>query len=149
MLFKLKGNARRLLTPLIHDMEIMQRKTSLNRDKIMRIDKEIADLSARSLVIARLHTGGVLNSVDFSAKSGEINRQIGMLRSERKALLSGGETEDRLDKLKGVLALLEENDLSEIENEEIFQSLIEQILIDGRQIIFRLQGGIELPERIE
>ena len=149
MIFKLKGNARRLLSPLIRDMEIMQRKTGRNRDRITRIDKEIADLAARNLVVVRLYTSGALNSVDYSIKSGEINSRISMLRSERKALLTGEETDDRIEKLKDLLVLFEENDLSEMKSDDICRSFIENILIDGSRIVFRLQGGIELPEWIE
>ncbi len=39
--------------------------------KIAEIDKEIADLAARNLVIVRLHTSGILNGSDYSAQSSE------------------------------------------------------------------------------
>lgn len=54
MLFKLKEHHHAILGALIRDIEIMQSKTSENHEKIAEIDKEIADLAARNLVIVFL-----------------------------------------------------------------------------------------------
>ena len=61
MLFKLKKHHHAILGALIRDIEVMQSKTSENHEKIAEIDKEIADLAARNLVIVRLQTRGILN----------------------------------------------------------------------------------------
>ena len=62
MLFKLKEHHHAILGALLRDIEIMQSKTSENHEKIAEIDKEIADLAARNLVIVRLHTSGMINN---------------------------------------------------------------------------------------
>ena len=61
--------------------------------RIGEIDKEIADLAARNLVIVRLHTSGILNGSDYSAQSSEINNRISALRSERKKKIAEDEYE--------------------------------------------------------
>lgn len=76
MLFKLKEHHQVILGSLIRDIEIMQSKTSENHEKIAEIDREIADLTARNLVIVRLHTSGILNGSVYSAQSSEINNRI-------------------------------------------------------------------------
>lgn len=100
MLFKLKEHHHAILGALIRDIKVMQSKTSENHEKIAEIDKEIADLAARNLVIVRLHTSGILNDSDYSAQSSEINNKISTLRSERKKKLAEDEGDEQLDKLK-------------------------------------------------
>ena len=67
MLFKLKEHHQTILGTLIRDIEVMQSKTSENHEKIAEIDKEIADLAARNLVIVRLHTSGINSSKEIVA----------------------------------------------------------------------------------
>ena len=86
----------------------MQSKTSENHEKIAEIDKEIADLAARNLVIVRLHTSGILNGSDYSAQSSEINNRISALRSERKKKLAEDEGDEQLDKLKELQGISDE-----------------------------------------
>ena len=91
----------------------MQSKTSENHEKIAEIDKEIADLAARNLVIVRLHTSGILNGSDYSAQSSEINNRISALRSERKKKLAEDEGDEQLDKLKELQGILDEYEPTE------------------------------------
>lgn len=69
MAVKLAGNREYLLGPLIRQMEEMQARTSGNQQRIREIDREIADLSAQNLLVARLHTKGILNVSDYAAQS--------------------------------------------------------------------------------
>ncbi len=85
---KLADNRKTLLGDLIRQAEAMQNRISDNIDVIRRIDKEIADLAAQNLIIARLHTSGVLNAAEFSAQSSEINNKISTLRTKRRQKLS-------------------------------------------------------------
>ena len=48
--------------------EVMKQvKRGESQEKIRQIDKQIADLSAQNLVVARLHTNGVYSSKSFRA----------------------------------------------------------------------------------
>ena len=58
MVIKLKVNQADLLGTLIRQIEAMQDRTSRNQERIRQIDKEIADLGAKNLVITRLHKIG-------------------------------------------------------------------------------------------
>ena len=43
---------------------------------IMVVSKEIADLSAKNLVMTRLHASGALNDADYAQKFAEINNKL-------------------------------------------------------------------------
>ena len=149
MIFKLKEYRHNLLGSLIRDIEVMQSKTSANHEKITQIDKEIADLAARNLVIVRLHTSGVLNGSDYSAQSSEINNRISALRSERKKKLAEDEGDEQLDKIKELYGILEEYEPTESFDEELHGQIVERItVVSNSELSFRLIGGIELIEII-
>ena len=62
---KLSAHRQDLLGNLIHQLEMMQNRGGESQERIRQIDKQIADLSAQNLVVARLHTNGVLNATDL------------------------------------------------------------------------------------
>lgn len=149
MLFKLKKHHQTILGTLIRDVEVMQSKTSENHEKIAEIDKEIADLAARNLVIVRLHTSGILNGSDYSAQSSEINNRISALRSERKKKLAEDEGDEQLDKLKELQSILDEYEPTEAFDEDLFSQIIEKATVMNKTTIaFHLIGGLKLIETI-
>ena len=149
MLFKLKKHHHAILGALIRDIEVMQSKTSENHEKIAEIDKEIADLAARNLVIVRLHTSGILNGSDYSAQSSEINNRISALRSERKKKLAEDEGDEQLDKLKELQSILDEYEPTEAFDEDLFHQIIEKAVVMSKSgIAFYLIGGLKLTEAI-
>ena len=149
MLFMLKKHHHAILGALIRDIEVMQSKTSENHEKIAEIDKEIADLAARNLVIVRLHTSGILNGSDYSAQSSEINNRISALRSERKKKLAEDEGDEQLDKLKELQSILDEYEPTEAFDEDLFHQIIEKAVVMSKSgIAFYLIGGLKLTEAI-
>ena len=127
----------------------MQSKTSENHEKIAEIDKEIADLAARNLVIVRLHTSGILNGSDYSAQSSEINNRISALRSERKKKIAEDEGDEQLDKLKELQCIIDEYEPTEAFDEDLFNQIIEKaVVMSGSEIAFHLIGGLRLIETI-
>lgn len=150
MLEKLKDYRKPLLGTLIHDIEVMQSRTSENYGRIAEIDKTIADLAAQNLIITRLHTSGVLNASDYAAKSSEINNKISALRTERRKKLSEDEEDEQLDKLKELHEIIEEYEPVDEPDEEILSQTVESITVDSNaEITFKLIGGVELTEKID
>ena len=120
MIFKLKSYRSELLGTLIHQMETMQNRTNISRERIRQIDKEIADLGARNIVIARLHTSGVLNAAEHSMQTAEINNKITELRTERRKRLSEDENDELIDTQKDLNEILEEYELTTEFDSELF-----------------------------
>ena len=146
---KLADNRKTLLGDLIRQAEAMQNRTSDNIDVIRRIDKEIADLAAQNLIIARLHTNGVLNAAEFSAQSSEINNKISALRTKRRQKLSEDENDAWLDTLKSLNEILETYESGNNFDEELFGKIVVGITVNSNaDITFKLIGDIKLTEEI-
>ena len=146
---KLTDNRKTLLGDLIRQVEAMQNRTSDNIDVIRRIDKKIADLAAQNLVIARLHTNGVINSAEFSAQSSEINNKISTLRTKRRKKLSDDENDAWFDTLNSLNEILEAYDPSYNFDEELIEKIVVGITVNSNaDLTFKLIGDIELTEEI-
>ena len=134
---------------LIRQIEAMQNRTSRNQERIRQIDKEIADLGAKNLVITRLHTSGVLGAADYTKQTSEISNRITDLRIERRKKLTEDEDDELLDTLKELNGILEEYDPTTEFDNDLFEQIVQSITVnDNTQITFRLLGNIELTEEI-
>lgn len=149
MVIKLKANQEELLGMLIRQIEAMQNRTSRNQERIRQIDKEIADLGAKNLVITRLHTSGVLGAADYSKQTSEISNRITDLRIERRKKLTEDEDDELLDTIKELNGILEEYEPTTEFDNDLFEQIVQSITVnDNTQITFRLLGNIELTEEI-
>ncbi len=149
MIYKLKDNRERLIENLIKRLEFVQQKTSNSIERIKEIDKEIADLSAKNLVITRLHTSGILNTTDYSMQTSEILNKISELRTERKKKLGEDENDVMLDDMKNLNKILIELELKSKFDSELFSQVVEKIVVDDNtQLTFYLIGGLRFTEKI-
>lgn len=150
MIYKLKANRESLLEKLIQRLEYLQSRTSENIDRIRQIDKEIADLSAKNLVVTRLHTSGVLGTAEFSAQTSEIGNKITELRIERRKKLQEDENDMLLDALNSLNDAIKECEPNEQFNGYLFEQIIEKIIVDDNsRLTFHLIGGLTLTEEIK
>lgn len=103
----------------------------------------------KNLVIARLHTNGVINSAEFSAQSSEINNKISTLRTKRRKKLSDDENDAWFDTLNSLNEILEAYDPSNNFDEELFEKIVVGITVNSNaDLTFKLIGDIELTEEI-
>lgn len=149
MTMKLSENRDYLLESLIKQIEEMQYRTSGSQERVKEIDKEIADLGTQKLLLARLHTKGILNASDYAAQSADLNNKITDLRIERRKKLSEDEDDDLLDELKALDKLLEETEKSCEFDNELFEQIVVNITAKSNsELTFKLLGEIELTEKI-
>ena len=149
MVCKLKAYREQILAPLIHQMEVIQNQSNPLQEKIREIDKKIADLSAQNLVVARLHTKGILSAADFSAQADELGGKIRELRSERHKLLTEDETDEQIDALRNLNEKIQEYEPSGSFEAELFEQIVESVVVDSNAALtFKLVGGVELTEEI-
>ena len=149
MVIKLKAYRTELLGTLIRQAEVMQSRTSRNRECIRQIDKELADLGAKNLVITRLHTGGALNAAEYALQTSTLGNRITELRIERRKKLTEDEDDVLLDSLRELDGILGEYEPTVEFDGELFAQIVESITVDSAaQLTFRLIGGIALTEHI-
>ena len=148
MLYKLKEHRRPILETLINQMETLQMQTGQTQEKIQRIEKKLADLATKNVVVSKLHTSGILNSADYSVQTAEIDRQMAELHMEKKKILNE-EQDERLDALRDLNEILEEYKPNGQFDGALFEQIVEKIIVnDVAHITFRLLGGLELMEEI-
>ena len=150
MAYKLKENRQALLENLILQLEDLRNRTSDNVQRVRQIDKEIADLSAKNLVVTRLHTNGIIGVAEYSMQTSEIENKISALRVERKKKLTEDENNMFLDEVRELNEIIKNHEPSSVFNEELFEKIVEKIVVeDSSRITYYLIGGIALTEEIK
>lgn len=149
MVMKLIDNRNYIIGSLIKQIEEMQYRTNGNQQRIKEIDKEIADLSAQNLLLARLHTKGILNSSDYTGQSDDISNKITELRIERRRKLSEDEDDELLDELKSLDSILKDTENDCNFDNGLFEQIVKGIIVKSNaELTFKLLGDIELTEEI-
>ncbi len=148
MLYKLKAYRKEILGELIGQLEQVQSEQIQSQGIVGRIDKEIADMSAKNLVMSRLHASGALNDTDYAQKFAEINNKLTELRKERRRQFSN-EEDKQLAALKNLNDIISEYEPNSQFDGDLFEQIVEKIVVDSNaQITFCLYGDLCLTETI-
>ncbi|MDR1564663.1 MAG: recombinase family protein, partial [Oscillospiraceae bacterium] len=147
---KLTANRKEIFSPMICQLEQMQTRHNGIQSKIYEVDRQIAELNQQNLVIARLHTQGILDDADFTAQSNSVNQKVNGLRTKRRRLLADDENDEMIDQIKKLDEILSEiNDIQIGFNETLFNDIITKITaVSCTELKFHLIGGLELTETI-
>ena len=148
MIYKLKEYRRPILETLIVQMENLQLQIGQIQAKIQLAEKKLADLAAKSLILSKLHSSGVLSAVDYSVQTAEIDRQMAEMHNEKKRVLNE-EQDEKLEALRELNEVIESCAPAGQFDGALFEQIVEKIIVnDVSQITFRLIGGLELMEEI-
>ena len=148
MLYKLKTYRKEVIGDLLEQMDELQNRYIQSQGIVEKIDKEIADLSAKNHVMSRLHTSGALSDADYTQRFSEINKKLTQLRRERRKQLSF-EEDEQMTALSELNEVISEYEPSSRFDEELFEQLVEKIVVENNtEITFCLYGGLRLTETI-
>lgn len=93
-------------------------------------------------------SSGVLNEVDYSVQTAEIDRQMAEIHTEKKKVLNE-EQDEKLEALRELNEVIGSCTLTGQFDVALFEQIVEKIIVnDVSQITFRLIGGLELMEEI-
>lgn len=149
MIRKVQANREYLLGTLIRQLEELQYRTTGSQQRIKKIDREIADLTAQNLVLSRLHGKGVLNAADYTAQSDVLENKITELRIERRTKITDSDENEMLEELKMLNDILKEVEIGIDFDAMLFEQTVDSITVDSNELLtFHLAGGISLPEKI-
>ena len=150
MVIKLAQYRKYILTPLLEQIELMQMKSNGTEKRVYLIDKQIADLNAQNLIIARLHSKRILDSAEYLAQSNDVNQKVSKLRSDRRKLLQEDENDEMLNNLRTLDDKIAEiNGIQTEFHEELLQEIVDRIyIVSSSEICFQLIGGLEIREEI-
>lgn len=148
---KLKQNENIVLQPALKQMEELNAALQRDNPAMLAVNKAIAQASEQSYNISKLQTAGLLDLDACTAKLNEVNARLTNLRAERRRLLKN----DALEEVMGALWQTADNVKQGPErlmefDESLFLSLMERIVVESQTCVrFRLQGGIEMKERLK
>lgn len=103
MVMKLRIYSKTIISDTIEQTERLYSKASTTAEKVREIDRSIAELTNKNLVLARLNTNGIMRASKYTEKSGRLNSQISKLWTGRRKLLQ----QDEDGCLSGLLQLEE------------------------------------------
>ena len=149
MINKLRIYSKQIITDTIDNIERLYSKASGTAEKIREIDRSIAELTNKNLVLARLNNKGIMRAAEYIEKSGKLNTQISNLRAERRKLLQNDEDGclSGLRQLEEIIQGIKEP-LTDFD-EDLFGMIVKQITVPTRtSLSFELIGGIKLTEPI-
>lgn len=147
---KLTQNREELLGDLIRQLEKLQNRTGTSGEQVYQLNRQIADVNAQILVVAKLYKNGVLNHAEYAARSGELDRKVSELRSERRRILTEDEDDEIIKSLKELNETIAEYIPTDLFDEELFGQIVESItIISKNRLRFRLAGGLTLTEKFE
>ena len=148
MVNKLRNCRADILPAAIAQTERLQMKAGGTSGRIREIDREIAELNGKNLVLARLNTKGILRPAEYAEQSGALNSRVNTLRTERRQLLREQDEDSVLSGLRRLNDLLAEleNPVTEFDG-DLFDHMVEEITVPAdRTLVFRLIGGLQLTE---
>ncbi|MGN0498390.1 MAG: recombinase family protein [Acutalibacteraceae bacterium] len=150
MVNKLRNCRAEILPAAIAQTERLQMKAGGAAARIKEIDKEVAELNNKNLVLARLNTKGILRPAEYAEQSGVINSRVNALRAERRQLLQEQDENSILSGLRRLNDLLMgiQNPLTEFD-EDLFAYIVEEITVTtDTSLCFKLIGGLPITEAI-
>lgn len=118
---------------------------------MLEINKAIANTAEQEYKINKLQTAGLLDADACIAKRRSIDAKLLELRAKRRRLLENEEIEEVSEAIRQTTAELNAGpERLAVFDSEIFNRLVERIITESNtKLVFRLYGGIELPEEIE
>lgn len=148
MLSKLYLHQDEVIVPtlsLLHEIEYTQ--TGSN-SKFYELDKSIADLNDKALVLQRLQNKGFITAEEFRAQSDSLAAQRMKLTAERKRKLSGSKAHEMIEKIEELQSTLASWPGVPTEFDiDVFDEVVEKIIpAENGTLRFRLHCGLELKE---
>ena len=150
MFNKLITHYQDIITPAYRQLQRLSDIGEIANTQVAEIRKEIAEQKAQCHLLSQLNAQGVLDSVYFTSRSQELDRNLVRLHKQLHAMLNSDDDEERLGKLKKLIAMLESAEQIAEFDDEKFSSIVERIIvISEKEIRFELIGGIAFNEPIQ
>ena len=148
MLYKLKKHREQIIGFPLRQMKFLQDQTMKHQERIREIDAQMADLSAKNLIVTRLHNCGGLSAAEYAEQTTVISNHLTELRIERRKCISEDEYEE-LRELKELYEIIDEYCPSGRFDADLFEQIVQRMVVeDNTKIKFYLLGGLTLTEQI-
>ena len=150
MVNKLRNRCKEILGVAIKQTETLNMVYGGIVERIKGIDTEIAKLTNKNLVLAKINEKGMLRGSEYTEKSSKLLSAINRLRNERKELIKEQDSDDVLSELRTLYEIISEakNPLTEFD-ELLFGEIVREITVPEEDTVcFELISGIKFREKI-
>ena len=147
---KLREYRCEILLPAIQQTENLYMRAGNSTLKIKEIDREIAELSDKNILITRLHSKGIIRSFEYSEQISAVNSKITALRKERTRLFEERDENGTLSGLKTLNNRLTDlkKPLTEFDS-ELFAETVKGISVPNNgEVRIEFAGGLTVSEKI-
>ena len=148
--YNLKRHGSPILQTMIQNLTAIRERQMLWSADILTLNREISDLSSQLQMLAVMRQQGLIDPDIHIAQSNAVTQQLRTAKQKKDQLLQT-DADTTLQDTQDLLDILEEGpDILETFDADIFNSLVEKIIVESNEKIrFRLRNGLELPETIE
>ena len=123
---------------------------AIEENGVKEIDREIAELSDKNILITRLHSKGIIRSFEYSEQISAVNSKITALRKERTRLFEERDENGTLSGLKTLNNRLTDlkKPLTEFDS-ELFAETVKGITVPNNgEVRIEFAGGLTVSEKI-
>ena len=147
---KLCTHRRDILSPMLEQLQALQKRSAFGQNRMAEIDNEILSLGRQTMILHRLHGAGHMEAAHYYEQSQSINAQVNTLRRERRHLLEGNPEDVLIDQTAHLLELIKENHQQQDSfDSELFSSMVQRITVTGSgQARFVLINSLEVTETL-
>lgn len=100
MFNKLTTHYQDIITPAYRRLQGLSDIGELANTQVAEIRKEIAEQKAQCYLLSQLNAQGILDSVYYTSRSQELDRNLVQLHKQLHAILNNDDDEERLTKIK-------------------------------------------------
>lgn len=147
--YNLKHSGADILPQMLSGLQSIRERKMLWSSDVIELNEQISKLSSENQMWADLKCQGLIDPDIFIARTNELAEQIRSAKQKKERLLVES-ADGTLAQTEELIAALEAgpDDLDSFDA-ELFDELVEKIIVDGNeQIRFRLKNGLELCETI-
>ena len=147
--YNLKHGGANILPQMLAELQKIRERKMLWSSDIVELNRQISKLSSENQMWADLKCQGLIDPDIFIARTNELMDQIRSAKRKKECLLIES-ADGALAQTEELIAALEEGpDDMDCFDAEVFDELVEKIIVDSNeQIRFRLKNGLELCETI-
>ena len=135
--------------PALKQMEELESVVQRENPAMLEINRAIAQATEQNYKISKLRANGLLDADACAAKLASLDAQLTQLRAKRRKLLKNDDISEVAETLRQTVEAIRQGPerLTEFD-EDLFAGLVERITVGPSGLRFRLNGSIEVTERL-
>ncbi len=146
--YKLKHNGNPIYTQMLSNLQKVRYSRMLWSEDVISLNKKISDILSQVQFLAQLQQAGGVDPDTFISSNNKLSEQLRRLKQEKARLLDT-DSDDLADRTRDLMDVLKMQDFLDSFDAELFDALVEKVIVDSNERLHKLKNGLELTEQIE